>query len=436
MLEEGVALASVAEIRDPVHGYVGMTEVERELIDSPFLQRLRRIHQLAGSYLVYPGALHTRFEHVVGTMHVAGQMVESLSRASEMDGDLTQEVRVAALLHDVGHGPFSHMYEEVLSQREGVSHEDISRRIILETSVRDILERNGFSPKKMSQFAVGRQRSKPPFMNEIIAGGLSADMMDYLPRDSYFTGVEYGKVDTQRVIHSLHVAEGHLVIDSAALYAFEALLLARYEMFKAVYFHRTVRAAEIMLVHSMKLADSVLGLTDLSDLERYLELTDEIVLHRLVALKAPAPELREARRLALGFRDRRLVKCAFEKVVQRKGGVVGRLFADEGARVKAVSEIARAAKVDPESVYLDVPTTPSVPYTYSKEALTSVGLFRTKGDRRVVNTVPLEKLPLVGSIAGYMDVLRVYTTPQNRAPVEKAASRLFGDPSFPFRMAE
>ncbi len=436
MLEEGVTLASVAEIRDPVHGYVGMTEVERELIDSPFLQRLRRIHQLAGSYLVYPGALHTRFEHVVGTMHVAGQIAGSLSRASEMDGDLTQEVRVAALLHDVGHGPFSHMYEEVLSERDGVSHEDISQRIILETSVRDILERNGFSPKKMSQFAVGRQRSKPPFMNEIIAGGLSADMMDYLPRDSYFTGVEYGKVDTQRVIHSLHVAEGHLVIDSAALYAFEALLLARYEMFKAVYFHRTVRAAEIMLVHSMKLADSVLGLTDLSDLERYLELTDEIVLHRLVALEAPAPELRKARRLALGFRDRRLVKCAFEKVVQRKGGVVGRLFADESARVKAVSEIARAAKIDPDSVYLDVPTTPSVPYTYSKEALTSVGLFRTRGDRRVVNAVPLEKLPLVGSIAGYMDVLRVYTTPENKAPVEKAASRLFGDPSFSFRMTE
>ncbi len=428
-----MALVSVAEIRDPVHGYVGMTEVERELIDSPFLQRLRRIHQLAGSYLVYPGALHTRFEHVVGAMHVAGEIVESLSRASEMDDDLTQEVRIAALLHDVGHGPFSHMYEEVLSEREGVSHEDISQRIILDTSVRDILERNGFSPKKMSQFAVGRQRSKPPFMNEIIAGGLSADMMDYLPRDSYFTGVEYGKVDTQRVIHSLHVAAGHLVIDSAALYAFEALLLARYEMFKAVYFHRTVRAAELMLVHSMKLADSVLGLTDLSDLERYLELTDEIVLHRLVSLKASTPDLRKSRRLALGFRDRRLVKCAYEKVVQRKGGAVRKLFADEGARVKAVSEIARAAKVDPDSVYLDVPTTPSVPYTYSKEALTSVGLFRTRGGSRVVNAVPLEKLPLVGSIAGFMDMLRVYTTPENRVPVERATSRIFGDPSFSFR---
>lgn len=417
-------LTPVAEIRDPVHGYVKMTELERELVDSPFIQRLRRIHQLAGSYLVYPGAIHTRFEHVVGTMHVAGQIAESLALASDMDADMVQEVRVAALLHDVGHGPFSHMYEEVLPGRDEKSHEDISQRIIMETSIRDILDRNGFSPKKMSEFAVGRQRTKPPFMNEIIAGGLSADMMDYLPRDSYFTGVEYGKVDAQRVIDSLHVAEGHLVIDDAALYAFEALLLARYEMFKAVYFHRTVRAAELMLVRSMKLADSVLGLTDLSDLDTYLGLTDEVVLHSLVTLEPSTPDLKEARRLALGFRDRKLVKCAFEKVVQRKGRMVGRLFADEEARAHAVHDLAKAARVDPGHVYLDVPTTPSVPYTYSKETLTSVSLLKVEGSRRVVRAVPITELPLVGSIAGFMDVIRVYTSAENRSSVERAASRL------------
>jgi len=424
----------VAEIRDPVHGYVKMTEVERELIDSPFVQRLRRIHQLAGSYLVYPGATHTRFEHVVGAMHVAGQIAESLARDSEMPADQIQEVRIAALLHDVGHGPFSHMYEEVLSESNRASHEDISQRVILETSIRDILNRNGFSPKKMSEFAVGRQKTKSPFMNEIIAGSLSADMMDYLPRDSYFTGVEYGKVDAQRVIDSLHVAEGHLVIDDAALYAFEALLLARYEMFKAVYFHRTVRAAEVMLVRSMKLSDSVLGLTDLSDLGRYLELTDEVVLQKLVNLEPSTPRLKEARRLATDFRDRKLVKCAFEKVVQRKERIVGRLFADEDARAKTVSDIAKAAKVDPDHVYLDVPTTPSIPYTYSKEALRFVSLLRVEGNRRIIEAMPLKKLPLVGSIAGFMDVLRVYTTAESRSAVQKVASQFFRDQNFVARI--
>jgi uncharacterized protein len=417
----------VAEIRDPVHGYVTMTEVEKELIDSPFLQRLRKIHQLAGSYLVYPGATHTRFEHVVGTMHVAGLIAETLVSNSGLDADLVQEIRIAALLHDVGHGPFSHMYEEVL---KGKSHEDISQQIILETDVHDILDRNGFSPKKMSEFAVGRQKSREPFMNEIIAGSLSADMMDYLPRDSHFTGVEYGKVDTQRVMNSLHVAEKHLVIDDAALYAFEALLLARYEMFKAVYFHRTVRAAELMLVRSMQLADRVLGLTDLSDISKYRELTDELVIHRLVTLDPATPDLTEAKRLATDFNDRRLVKCVFERVVQRKEEKVGLLFANESARKRMVRAIADASRVDPGKLYLDVPTTPSVPYTYSKEVLKEVSLLTFEGDRRVLRAVPLSGLSLVGSIAGFMDVLRIYTTQENRAAVEKAASKLFRDESF------
>ena len=402
-----------------------MTEVERDLVDSPFVQRLRRVHQLAGSYLVYPGAVHTRFEHSVGAMHVAGQIAESLTRASYMDADQTQETRIAALLHDVGHGPFSHMFEEVLAEKSDIIHEDISQRIVRETSVGDVLEKHGFSRKKMSAFAVGKDGSRQPYMNEIISGGLSADMMDYLPRDSYFTGVEYGKVDVQRVVDSLHVANGHLVIDDAALYAFEALLLARYEMFKAVYFHRTVRAAELMLVHSMELADDFLGLTDLSDLDRYLDLTDEVVLQKLATLDASTKRLREARRLAQDFRDRRLVKCVFERLVQRRDRMVGRLFADEKARKRAEHSLSKSAGTDPMHIYLDVPTTPSVPDTYSKEALTSIRLFRAKGKKRVMKEVPLDELPLLGSIAGFMDMLRVYTTPEKRQAVQKAAAKLF-----------
>ncbi|MGD1054536.1 MAG: HD domain-containing protein [Nitrososphaerales archaeon] len=423
-------LKPVAEIRDPVHGYIKLTEVERDLIDTPFVQRLRRIHQLAGSYLVYPGAVHTRFEHVVGAMHVAGQIAESLAPTSGMGPDQVQEVRIAALLHDVGHGPFSHTYEEVLAERTNVTHEDISQRIVLETPIRDVLEKNGFSARKISAFAVGKQSRRPPFVNEIIAGGLSADIMDYLLRDSYFTGVEYGRVDVRRVIDSLQVAEGRLAVENAALYAFEALLLARYEMFKAVYFHRTVRAAELMLVQSMKLADDALGLTDLSDLDSYLDLTDEIVLQRLVMLSPSTPELREAKQLALGFRNRNLVKCVFERLVQRKDQMVSGLFAKKRVREQVTAELAEAAGVDIMHVFLDVPTTPSVPYTSSREAFTSVRLVQTRSGRRVVKSVPLSELPLVGSIAGFMDVLRIYTTAENRRPVEKVTAEMFKGKSF------
>ncbi|MBI3860147.1 MAG: HD domain-containing protein [Thaumarchaeota archaeon] len=420
-----MTLQPVAEIRDPVHGYVKITGVERDVIDSPFVQRLRRVHQLAGSYLVYPGAVHTRFEHVIGAMHVAGQVGETLAASSEMDSDSIQELRLAALLHDVGHGPFSHMYEEVLAVRSKLTHEDIAQRIIRETSLSGLLDRHGFSPKRTSELAVGRLPGRPSFKNEIIAGGLSADMMDYLLRDSYFTGVEFGKVDVQRIVDSLHASEGHLALDQAATYTFEALLLARYEMFKAVYFHRTVRAAELMLVHSMELADGELGLTDLSDLDDYLNLTDEIVLQKLVTVRASNSDLKQARQLALDFRDRKLVKCVFERLVQRRGQAVGQLFAKVTKRKDAVNELAKSAGVDPAQIFLDVPTTPSVPYTSSKEMLTSVRLVRSTG-KTGARSVPISELPLVGSIAGFMDVLRVYSHPDVRKRVELAANRYFG----------
>jgi len=425
-----VILKPVAEIRDPVHGYIKMTEVERELIDSPFMQRLRRIHQLAGAYLVYPGAVHTRFDHVVGAAHVAGDIAESLSRWTNIDAEQIQEIRLAALLHDVGHGPFSHTYEEVLADKTDITHEDISQRIVLETSVRDILNSHGFSPKKMSAFAVGKQASKPPFMNEIIAGGLSADIMDYLLRDSYFTGVEYGKVDIQRIIDSFHVAGKHLALDNAALYAFEALLLARYEMFKAVYFHRTVRAAELMLVHSMKLADEELGLTDLKVIGKYLDTTDEVVMHRLISLDPRTPQLKEAQRLAVGFRDRRLVKCVFERLVQRKESLVERLFEKSRVRNQVIADLAEKAGVDSMHIYLDVPTAPSVPYTSSREAPTSLKVVYGEGTKSRDRDVQLSELPLIASIEGFMDILRVYTTAENRAAVEKATSNLFSNASY------
>ncbi len=422
-----MTLKPVAEIRDPVHGYIKVTEAERDVIDTPFVQRLRRIHQLAGAYMVYPGAVHTRFDHVTGAMHVAGQIAESLSLWTDLAPETVQEVRLAALLHDVGHGPFSHTFEEVLADRTTTTHEDISQRIIRETSISDMLSKHGFSPRKMSDFAVGKQSTKPPFMNEIIAGGLSADIMDYLLRDSYFTGVEYGKVDVQRVVDSLRVADRRLAIDNAGVYAFEALLLARYEMFKAVYFHRTVRAAELMLVYSMKLAEESLHLTDLTDIDDYLEMTDERILHDLVSLEPVDAEREEAKRLAIGFRDRRLVKCVFEQLVQRKDRVVEQLFERSRMREQVVLEIAEKAKVDRNHIYLDVPTTPSVPYTSSREASTSVKVVYGEGKSLKHRNVPLSDLPLVGSIAGYMDILRVYTTAENRAAVEKATAHLFSD---------
>lgn len=420
-----MALKTVAEIRDPVHGYIKITEVEREIIDSPVVQRLRGIHQLAGAYLVYPGAVHTRFEHVLGAMHLAGTIAQSIAEHFEASDEQIQEIRLAALLHDVGHGPFSHLFEEVLVAKTTINHEDISQLIISKTQLADILEKHGFSSKKMSSFAVGKQRKKPPFMNEIISGGLSADIMDYLPRDAYFTGVEYGRVDIHRIINSLSVAGEHLAIERTALDAFEAMLLARYLMFKAVYFHRTVRAAQLMLAYSMKLADNVLHFTDLSSIDEYLGLTDEAVLQRLRALGAETRETREARRLANDFRDRRLVKCVYERLMQRKDRVVEELFQKDRVRNRVLMDISRKANVDRVHIYLDVPTTPSVPFTSSREMLSSITTVNHEGRKTYYQTIPISELPLVGSIAGFINILRIYTRPEYRLRILETTGKLF-----------
>lgn len=425
----------MAEIRDPVHGYIKITDVERKIIDSPFIQRLRRIHQLAGAYLVYPGAVHTRFDHVIGTMHIAGLIAQSLSRTADISETQKQEIRLAALLHDVGHGPFSHLYEEVLSEKTNITHEDISQKIVLETSIRDILEKNGYSAREMSYYCVGKGNNKPPFMNEIIAGGLSADIMDYLLRDSYFTGVEYGKVDIHRIIDSLEVVDGHIALDHAALYAFEALLIARYEMFKAVYFHRTVRAAELMLVHSMILADQTLGLTNLSNIDNYLDMTDEVVLHKLSELSGNDQRLNEAKRLAQDFKGRNLLKCVFEKFIQHKSKGIEQLFAKRRVREQIILDLADRAKIDPLHIYLDVPTTPSVPYTYGREALKTITFVHKDDNKKSYEVIPIESLPLIGAITGFMDVLRIYTRAEYRKKVAKAIEDLFGVEGFMTRIS-
>ena len=268
----------------------------------------------------------------------------------------------------------------------------------------------------MSKLCVGKQKTRP-FMNEVIAGGLSADMMDYLLRDSYFTGVEYGKVDIHRVIDSLDVMEGHLVLEQAALYAFEALLIARYEMFKAVYFHRTVRAAELMLAHSMTLADEELGLTDLSKIDRYLELTDEVVVHRLTSLRPKNQKLRLARELAENYNNRRLVKCVFEKVMQRKDRVVEKIFSQKRVQGRAHRRHSQEGGRRGDERLHRRANTPSVPYTYTREALNSITLVSDDFSGRHSERISITELPLVGSITGFTDMLRVYSLPEQRNKV-------------------
>lgn len=405
----------VGEITDPVHKCIQVTELERELIDAPVFQRLRRIKQLAGAHLVYPSAQHSRFEHSMGAMHVAGLAGDRLYSLNELaDHDLVQQLRVASLLHDIGHGPFSHLSEEVMMLRSNKDHEQIGKEIIQRTEISDILSTHGFSPKQISDLSTGQSNSK--FMNEIIAGSLSSDLMDYLPRDSLFTGAEYGRIDYNRIINSFTITDGRsIALQRSSLYSFESMLISRYEMFKAVYFHKTVRAAEVMLLHSILLAfDSIDFLT--RNVQTFLALTDDTIIAKLLS----ARQRPVVRQLVRNYLDRKLLKCVYEKFVYKRD----KFKELDWKWVEDVrSRIAEIASVDSNHVFVDVSGIASVPLAPNKSEMRSILLMTEKG----VIRMPVSSLPIINSISGHLDMLRVYTNHRNRNEIAYAARKIFGD---------
>jgi uncharacterized protein len=219
-------------IRDSVHGDLHLEEFEVRLIDTPEIQRLRRIKQLGFTYLVYPGANHSRFEHSIGTMYLASQLARNL----KLDEDTHTLVRSCALLHDAGHGPFSHVSERVLDS----SHEELTSKLIKESQLGDILSEK-FSVKEVLKVINGEGP-----LGQIISGELDVDRMDYLLRDSHYTGVAYGVIDVERLIYNMKLDDGTLLLRSKGVQAAESMLLARYFMYPSVYQHHTTRIVNSM----------------------------------------------------------------------------------------------------------------------------------------------------------------------------------------------
>ena len=361
----------ITQIRDPVHGYIYVNELECKIIDSPVFQRLRKIRQLASAHLTYPGALHTRFEHCIGSMHLAKRAANHLKSQEIINKDLSNELSIAALLHDIGHGPFSHLFEEVLHEK-GITHENITDRIIRETEIADILSKFGVNVKKFSNLCVGTSKNHPRFMNDIIAGFLSVDSMDYLLRDSYFSGVEYGKVDVHRIIDAYEIAGKKLAINKDSVYALESLMLARYEMFRAVYFHKSVRASAVMIIRAMNLSDEELHFTNLDNLDGFLQLTDERVLYDISNINSNSENLKLAKKLAIDYTNRKMLKLVFEKIVLGKDEFSTKIFAQRKFRENLTEEIAEKSKIPKSHIFIDVSTATSVPTTSTKESFKEI----------------------------------------------------------------
>lgn len=322
------------QIKDPVHGYIEVPAEILPLVDSPALQRLHHIRQLGFAYLVYPGANHTRFEHSLGAMHLASLLCRHLGFGTAE----TRTICCAALLHDIGHGPYSHASERLMQEYTQFSHDDI-REQLKEPILAKQLEINSISPDEVAALISGSHRYAG-----IIHGDLDVDRMDYLLRDAHYTGAPYGNFDAERLTKSLAVVDNTIVLNESGISAAESLLIARTLMGPSVYYHHACRIAEEMFLlacrsHFRKDVDAVrefLTMDDVTATALLLNSDEEIT-----------------RDLINRIRTRNLYKRAVyagkelvdrDHLPQTKSGIE-----------RLHTAIAETAEVAPDKIILDIP---------------------------------------------------------------------------------
>ncbi|SHE74991.1 HD domain-containing protein [Flavisolibacter ginsengisoli] len=239
-------------INDPVYGFITIDDpLIFEIISHPYYQRLRRIHQMAFASLVYPGAVHSRLHHSLGAYHLMGlALTELRNKGVDITKEEEQGAKIAILLHDIGHGPYSHALERKLIK--GVHHEDISSLILQ-------LLNEQFNGKLAIAIEIFSGTYTKQFLHQLVSGQLDVDRMDYLTRDSFFTGVIEGAIGYDRILKMLTVHEGQLMIEEKAIYTVEKFLVSRRLMYWQVYLHKTVVAAEKMLVKIIDRANELIA---------------------------------------------------------------------------------------------------------------------------------------------------------------------------------
>lgn len=230
---------------DPIYGFIAIeTDLILHLINHRFFQRLRRITQMGLSSLVYPGAHHTRFEHALGAMHVMQKAISELKQKGiDISKEESEAMQIAILLHDIGHGPFSHASEKILLK--GITHEAVSLRVIEQLNQ----EFKGRLDLAIQIFTDTYHRK---FMHQLVSGQIDVDRLDYLKRDSFYTGVTEGNINTDRILSTMHVENENLVFESKGVHSLEKFLLARRLMYWQVYLHKTSLVAELLLVKTLE----------------------------------------------------------------------------------------------------------------------------------------------------------------------------------------
>jgi HD superfamily phosphohydrolase len=335
-------------LRDPVWNNVRVDELTLELVDTEVFQRLRYVRQLGWTYLVYPGATHSRFEHALGTHHLSRRTLALLCEAEDAASISEEEqaiVRSAALLHDVGHYPFSHALEEI----GALHHEVVARPLITQGSIASLLSARLGNDAPLRVFDLIRGNSKSELQG-LISGSLDLDKIEYLKRDAFMCGVPYGEIDVDRLTNSLVLVDDPetgrrgIGVQEKALSALESLLFAKYQMYRNVYWHHAVRSATAMY---KRLVEDALhaGVVDNASLARY---TDEGLMHRLETAW-PTP-------LLVALKERRLYKRAAEwPAAELDDDMVEWIASDRARAAAAENLLAQEFGLTPGELLLDYP---------------------------------------------------------------------------------
>lgn len=379
-------------IRDPIHDYIELDELAVSLIDTPEVQRLRRVRQLGFSNLVYPGANHTRFEHSLGVYHLTGHLV------SQVDEHKRNELLAAGLLHDIGHGPFSHATEELIGRYTRKSHDNVDE-LLRKGGLSDVLSDFSLSPSTIAKHIMGET-----YEGRIINSEIDVDRMDYLVRDAHYTGVAFGLIDHVRLIHEMKFNENKLVLNLGGLQAAESLLVSRFLMHPTVYFHHVSRIAESMCSHA---AGHMIENNDLNPRE-FQRMDDVTFMNEMRNSEGYPAEI--AGRLD----GRRLFKRALYTGFDSLDSDVIK----HRQNLKRVElEIAENAGVEPEYVIVDIPGKPEIA---EMKARVLVNGNMVAIDRASSLVATLEKAQMDNWRLG------VFTPSEYREKVGKAARDFFG----------
>jgi len=407
---------TVLKIKDPIHGYVSLTALEKEIIDLRLSQRLRYIQGPAGISLVYPGAATSLMGRTFGFMHLTEVFLEYLG------GDVEEILkgRLASLLLMLTNGPWANVSEEYLSVR-GIGRPKIAQIIVEQTKVGELVEKHGFTVNEVIDLI---QKGIPikGIRLDLVHCPINPELIDDLERDSYFAGVEYAQLEFRRLFASTRIAKNKIAVERSSLFTLESYLSAAANMFEAVYFHKTVRAAELMLLRVLDEAGSQLFSLPTEDSESFLKCDDLTFLYRLLHVSPDdTEELRTANRIFDDFRRRNLIKLVSSRAISDPA-FLSRLSTADGL-YGLEKEIADDAGIDSNQVYIDFPDRASVTFYPGRFGFQDLVLFE-RGSSGYEFWQATEVSLIARSFSRILKPVRVYTTRGYRPKLKKSADKI------------